>query len=179
VYRRRAVPELDRIQHRPLNAGWSDVTQDFLPWLAENISVLSQSIDLPLSLINRDHPIGADSLDLFLEDDVGRRVIVDTQLVPTTDCPLGKLLSYCACTEAKVVIWIAEQFKEEHLLALEWLNHNSLMDIGFFAVELHLGQIGQSPLAPDLRVAVRPNKWAKWIRTEAQVHRAWSGFGNP
>ena len=53
---------------------------------------------------------------------------------------LGKLLTYCAGTDAKVLIWIAEMFNEEHIAALEWLNNNSLTDIALFAVEVRLFQ---------------------------------------
>jgi hypothetical protein len=46
---------------------------------------------------------------------------------------LGKLLTYCAGTNADVVIWIAETLNEEHLAALEWLNKSTVQGVGFFA----------------------------------------------
>lgn len=172
------MTEFEPLEERLLSTGWTHGAREFTPWLAENLGVLSKAIALPLSLVDRERRIGRDSLDMLLEDDQGRRVIVEIETEVASSSQLGKLLSFCACTEAKVVIWIAARFNDEHVVALEWLNNNSLTDIGFFAVEVHLYQIGESPLALHCRAIVRPNEWAKHVHSESQAQRTWSGFGS-
>ncbi len=96
-------------------------------------------------------------------------MIVENQFGQTDHDHLGKLLTYCAGTEADVVIWIAERLNEEHLAALECLNENTRSGVGFFGVELELLRISDSPLAPNFRVLVQPNEWAKSVRPAAQT----------
>ena len=47
---------------------------------------------------------------------------------------------------------MASNFTEEHLAVLEWFNQNTIADVGFYAVEVELLKIGDSPLAPNFRV---------------------------
>jgi hypothetical protein len=53
--------------------------------------------------------------------------------------------------------------------ALEFLNQNTTEDLNFFAVEIELWRIGDSPLAPKFEVVVRPNQWAKAGREQARA----------
>jgi hypothetical protein len=52
---------------------------------------------------------------------------------------------------------------------LEFLNQNTTEDLNFFAVEIELWRIGDSPLAPKFEVVVRPNQWAKAGREQARA----------
>ena len=56
-------------------------------------------------------------LDLLLADARDRVVIVENQFGATDHDHLGKLLTYCAGTDAQVVIWISESLNEEHVAA--------------------------------------------------------------
>ncbi len=122
----------------------------------------------------QEHAVGRYSADLLLEDVDGRKVVVENQFGTTDHDHLGKLLTYCAGTEARVVIWIAETLNDEHAAALEWLNQNTGEDVGFFGVELELLQIGDSPYAPNFRVLVKPNQWVKAERSATAERRDWS-----
>ncbi len=142
---------------------------DFTPWLAENLDYLADELELDLVLRAKEHPVGPYSLDLLLEDESGRVVIVENQFNKTDHGHLGQLLTYCAGTKAQVVVWIAERMTQEHVAALEWLNDNTIPGTGFFGVELEVLQIGNSPLAPHFRVVVKPNDWTKNVRAETQT----------
>jgi hypothetical protein len=155
---------LNRIQAR---TGWPNEAADFTPWLAQNLDRLEEALGLPLVLTATEQRVGRYSLDLLMEDSRGRVVIAENQFGRTDHDHLGKLLTYCAGTEAQVLIWIAESFTEEHLAALQLLNTNSVEEVGFFAVELELLQISDSPLAPNFRVLVQPNDWAKRVRPQS------------
>ena len=61
------------------------------------------------------------------------------------------------------MIWIAEELKEEHRKALDWLNEKTVEGIEFFGLEVELWQIGDSQPAPKFNVVSQPNDWAKRV----------------
>jgi hypothetical protein len=150
-----------RLAAVPLRDGWASEAQSFTPWLADNLDMLGEALGLALEFRQREHPVGRYSLDLLLSDAQGRVVIVENQLEQTDHGHLGQLLTYCAGTNADVVVWIASAITLEHAAALEWLNTNTRTGIGFFGVELQLLRIGDSLPAPHFNVVVRPNDWTK------------------
>ncbi len=89
-------------------------------------------------------------------------MIVENQFGQTDHDHLGKPLTYCAGTKAKVVVWIAESFTDEQA------------GTGFFAVELELLRIGQSRPAPHFRVVAQPNEWTKQALRETAETIAWT-----
>ena len=172
-------------QLRPLAAssaeGWDHEAHDFTPWLAENLDLLGEELGLALRIREREAAVGRYSLDLLLEDAQGRTVIVENQFGQTDHDHLGKLLTYCAGTEADVVVWLSESLTDEHAAALEWLNENTVAGVGFFGVELGLLKIDDSKPAPHFRVVVQPNEWKKRARPEPQAAAAswnWLTFGD-
>jgi hypothetical protein len=169
------APRFGRL--RPVSAsspdGWDHEAHDFTPWLAEHLDLLGEQLGLALRLRKREYPVGRYSLDLLLEDAQGRTVIVENQFGQTDHDHLGKLLTYCAGTEAEAVIWIAESLTEEHIGALEWLNENTVAGIGFFGVELELLKIDDSRPAPHFKIAVQPNEWRKRVRPEPEAPQGW------
>jgi hypothetical protein len=156
---------LERVSARQ---GWQTEDRDFTPWLAHHLDGLSDAIGLHLELVDREHSVGRYSLDLLLEDSRARVVVAENQFGQTDHTHLGQLLTYCAGTDAQVLIWLAERFTDEHAAALEWLNENSVEDVGFFGIELELLKIDESRLAPDFRVRVRPNAWTKAARRQTR-----------
>jgi hypothetical protein len=157
-----------------LREGWKDEARDFTPWLAENLERLGEQIGLALELRENEHAVGRYSLDLLAEDVTGRIVIIENQLEPSDHTHLGQLLTYCAGTDARVVVWVAPSFTPEHLAALEWLNQNTNVDVGFFAVEIELLRIGDSPMAPNFRTVLRPNQWVKETRPVIAQQGEWN-----
>jgi hypothetical protein len=169
--------KLERVSAR---AGWPHEASAFTPWLATHVELLGEAVGLALSLEAREHPVGRYSLDLLLSDETGRKVIVENQFGQTDHGHLGKLLTYCAGTDAEIVIWIAERLNSEYVAALEWLNDKTGAEVGFFGIEFELLRIDQSPLAPNFRVLVQPNAWTKSVRptTATQpIDWDWAAYG--
>lgn len=162
-----------RLERRPAREGWRNEPGDFTPWLADHLDLLGAELKLALSLQGREHPVGRYFLDLLLQDGRGRVVIAENQFEGTDHDHLGKLLTYCAGTKAEVAIWIAESFTDEHVAALQWLNDNTAVGIGFYGVELELLQIGEER-APHFNVRVRPNEWVQRQRQAVAERVEWS-----
>jgi hypothetical protein len=163
--------QLSHLVRVPLREAWKHEAGDFTPWLAEadNLNHLSDALGLgELELVATEHWVGDFKLDILCTDGTDQ-VIIENQLERTNHSHLGQLITYAAGIDAKKVVWVAEAFRPEHVAALEFLNQNTTEDLNFFAVEVELYRIGESPLAPKFEVVVKPNEWAKAGREQAKA----------
>lgn len=162
---------LSKLVRVPLREAWKHEANDFTPWLAEseNLNALAETLGLgELELVATEHWVGEFKLDILCTVGVDQ-VIIENQLEKTNHSHLGQIITYAAGIGAKKVIWVAESFRQEHVAALEFLNQNTTDELNFFAVEVELWRIGESPLAPNFEVVVKPNEWAKAGREQAKA----------
>lgn len=162
---------LSKLERVPLREAWKHEANDFTPWLAaeDNLNGLADALGLPeLALVATEHWVGEFKLDILCTSGE-EQVIIENQLERTNHTHLGQILTYAAGTGARKVIWVAESFRPEHVAALEFLNQNTTDDLNFFAVEVELWRIDDSPLAPKFEVVVKPNEWAKTGREQAKA----------
>ena len=162
---------LSKLERVPLRDAWKHEAGDFTPWLAEseNLTLLADTIGLSdLECVAVEHQVGDFKLDILCTDGEDQ-VIIENQLEKTNHTHLGQILAYAAGVGARKVIWIAESFRPEHAAALQFLNENTTDDLSFFAVEVELWKIGNSPLAPKFEVVVKPNDWVKSGREQARA----------
>jgi hypothetical protein len=153
-----------------LRSIWPHEAHDFSKWLAkeENLSLLSDTVGIDLVLEELESAVGGFHVDLYAsEESTGRKIIIENQLEDTDHDHLGKLITYAAGKSAEVIIWIVKRARDEHRLAVEWLNQHTDSNIGFFLLEIELWQIDNSPYAPKFNVVERPNDWAKFVKAAA------------
>lgn len=165
---------LGKLEQVPLREAWKHEANDFTPWLAEteNLDALAEALGLgELVHVATEHGVGDFKLDILCTDGEDQ-VIIENQLEKTNHTHLGQILAYAAGVGAKKVIWIAESFRPEHAAALDFLNENTTEDLSFYAVEVELWRIAESPLAPRFAVLVRPNNWLKSGREQARAASA-------
>ena len=159
--------ELKRI---PLREKWDHEARKFTPWLAENIQKLGGALGMDLEVIDREAAVGDFSLNLLAQDlGSSRTVIIENQLTQTDHDHLGKLLTYAAGFDASIVIWIAEEVRDEHRQAMEWLNQKTDIETQFFAVVVEVLQIDNSNPALDFKLVVFPNEWQKSQKQKTSV----------
>ncbi len=162
---------LSKLERVPLREAWKHEASDFTPWLAEtdNLNALADALGISeLVLVATEHWVGDFKLDILCTDG-DEQVIIENQLEKTNHSHLGQIIAYAAGVGAKKVIWVAESFRPEHAAALQFLNDNTTDELNFFAVEVELWKIGDSPLAPKFEVVVKPNEWAKAGREQARA----------
>lgn len=162
---------LGKLERIPLRKAWAHEAGEFTPWLAQadNLTLLAESLGLSeLELVGTEHPMGDFKVDILCTDD-GGKVIIENQLEKTNHTHLGQILTYAAGVGARKVIWLAEAFRTEHVAALEFLNQHTTDELDFFAVEIELWRIGDSPMAPSFNVVVKPNDWAKTGQQNAKA----------
>ena len=120
------LQKLGKMEKVGIKQVWQYEASDFTPWLAENISLLSEVIDLSIEQIKTEAPVGKFSLDILARDsDSGKYVVIENQYGDTNHDHLGKLLTYAAGYDACAAIWVAESFTDEHRKALDLLNHRT------------------------------------------------------
>lgn len=162
---------LGKLERISLRKAWAHEAGEFTPWLAQadNLNLLAESLGLnELELVGIEHPVGDFKVDILCSDN-GGKVIIENQLEKTNHTHLGQILTYAAGVGARKVIWLAESFRTEHVAALEFLNQHTTDELDFFAVEIELWRIGESPMAPSFNVVVKPNDWAKTGQQNAKA----------
>lgn len=115
---------------RPRSA-WQHEAHDFTPWLAENLDQLGAAIGLVIEPEGTEIAVGAFSADLLARDVSGRRVLVENQLETTDHGHLGQIMTYLSGLEAEIVVWIATEFRDQHVSALDWLMNIHQMSLHF------------------------------------------------
>ena len=128
----------------------------------ENIENLNDILGLTLVDISKEAYVGSYRCDIFAKDETtGTKVIIENQLEASNHDHLGKIITYASGLDAKVVVWIVKQAKEEHRSAIEWLNNNTNNELNFFLIELHAYKIDDSNPAPMFEVIEKPNGFIK------------------
>jgi Domain of unknown function (DUF4268) len=148
-----------------VTAVWPTEPHHFTPWLLENADVLSEALGIDVELEAREFRVGKFSLDLIgKESSTGNPLIVENQYGSTDHGHLGQLLTYAGGTKPGTNVWIAEQFRDEHRAALEWLNAHTDPEVRFFAVRVGAVTLKGAPtglIARSLELVVAPNDFEK------------------
>ncbi|MDE0484330.1 MAG: DUF4268 domain-containing protein [Candidatus Poribacteria bacterium] len=171
------MPKFSKLKKIKLRKHFPNEATDFTPWLAENIDRLSDALDLDLEVIDTNYPVGNLELDLLAKaknENSSKTVIIENQLEKADHRHLGQLLAYAAGLDAKIIIWIADEFRDEYRQVLEWLNEQTPIEIGFFAVIVELLQIEgleDSPVALEFRAVIAPNQWKKSVKPTGDTER--------
>jgi hypothetical protein len=146
---------------------WKHEQYGFSEWLSrnENIEILNEILGLTLVDITKEAYVGTYRCDLFAIDEAtGTRVIIENQLESSNHDHLGKIITYASGLDAKVIVWIVKEAKEEHRSAIEWLNNNTNSELNFFLIELHAYKIGDSIPAPKFEIIEKPNGFIKYSK---------------
>jgi hypothetical protein len=152
------IGKLERVELRKV---WEKEAKDFTSWLASHLDVLSEHLDVPLTLLDQEKAAGAFSADIFAEGTGGQTVVIENQLEKTDHDHLGKLITYISNLEAKTAIWISSLPRPEHVTAVEWLNEMSPADTSFYLVKVEAFRIGNSEPAPLFTIVCGPSAESK------------------
>ena len=137
-------------------------TSDSNPRLAENISLLSDALHIELELVQTEAWIGHYNGD-FLADDkqMDAAIIIEHRSDETYHYQLGELLACAENYNARILIWIADNFREEHRSALDWLNRWTPAEFEVYGVEIRSIQEGDTDTNFEFVPAVAPAAWSK------------------
>ena len=147
---------IGKIEKVPLRDIWKHEAHDFTKWLQDNIDVLSDVINLPLTNVEREQTTGNFYVDLTAEDNSGKTVIIENQLEKSNHDHLGKIITYLSSMDAATAIWIVSEPRPEHVSAINWLNESTAAN--FYLLKIEGVKIGNSDPAPLLTLIVGPSE---------------------
>lgn len=158
------MAEIGRLIEVDVRELWKHEQYDFSNWLVKesNIEYLNEILGLTLIEVDKEINVGPYRCDIVATDETsGLKVIIENQLESTNHDHLGKIITYASGIDAKVIVWIVREAKEEHRAAIEWLNNYTSSEIDFFLIEIHAYKIGDSNPAPKFEVVEKPNDFVK------------------
>ena len=158
--------KISRLKNISPRDAWKHEAHDFTPWLFDNLQELGNAIGLELEPEGTEVSVGSFSADILARDAQGRLVLIENQLESTDHTHLGQLLTYLSGLDAEIVVWVATDFRDPHLSAINWLNEHTDERFAFFAIKLRVVAIDNSPVAPIFEVLARPNEWNR------EMHRS-------
>ena len=154
--------QISTLENIDIRSIWKNESSDFTPWLAENINRLGDVIDMDLTVIEEEKPVGVFSADIFCKDEnTENNVVIENQLDISDHKHLGQLLTYATGLNAKSIVWLSSEFKDEHRAVLDKLNEITDPDINFFGIKIEAVKIGNSDIAINFKVISQPNEWIK------------------
>ena len=162
---------LGKLKKIELREGWKHEANDFTKWLAqeENLALLGNEIGFDIKLIQTEARVGSFNVDILAEEEnTGNKVVIENQLEVSNHDHLGKVITYASGYNAKVIIWVVKDVREEHRNAIDWLNENTNEEIGFYLLRIELWQIENSLPAPKFEMICKPNDWAKAIKSASE-----------
>lgn len=149
-----------KLERVPVKNVWEHEALDFTPWLAKNLSLLGEALDMDLEPVQEEARSGGFSLDILAEDaKSGALVAIENQLEWTDDGHLGQLLTYAGWHDARILVWVAPHFTQQHRDALERLNRWTPYEIEVYGVEVSAVKIGYSKPGPVFKPVVLPRAW--------------------
>ncbi|KRE09491.1 hypothetical protein ASE63_21080 [Bosea sp. Root381] len=166
-------------------AVWPHEALKFTPWLASQLDHLGEAIGDELELLSAETAVGPFSADIVARNQYGETVLIENQLAKSDHTHLGQIMTYLAGLEAKTIIWVSTRFQAEHVSAMRWLNDHTPPEFRFFAIELRVVRIGDSPAAPIFDIVVQPNAFEREIKarktealakSDSRLRDFWTGY---
>ncbi|MDD9854961.1 MAG: hypothetical protein OXU88_02150 [Gammaproteobacteria bacterium] len=153
---------LGKLERVEVRQAWAHEAHHFTPWLADHLDELAEKLGVQLELEEKEMAVGPYRADIVARNSYDNsRVLIENQLETANLQHLGQILAYMAGLDAHVVVWVATDFQDVHRSAIRWLNEHTVDPFAFFAVQLSVVRIGDSPPAPVFEILERPNEWER------------------
>lgn len=151
--------DLGSIKNVAIQDVWPREASDFTPWLASNLNYLSEKLDMELTADITEAPVGDFSADIIARDlSTNRIVVIENQFGQSDHRHLGQIITYAAGRGATAVVWVAENIRPEHRVAIDLLNRGMKSVLQFYAVEVSIIRIDNSRPAFTLDVICAPEE---------------------
>ena len=164
------MTQLGRLEKVDVRKVWEHEARDFSAWLArpENLEMLGEQIGIEIESLGTEVEMGSFRIDILgKEPNTDERIIIENQLEQTNHDHLGKVITYAAGLDARYLIWIVKDVRDEHLKAIEWMNEHLDDSIRCFLVKIEVWQIGDSKPAPRFDVISMKNDWVATVKKSA------------
>lgn len=136
------LPSLGALKRIDVRNIWQTEAYHFTPWLAQNLDILAETLDMELEIEAQEKNVGPFRADILCKDTLDNSwVLIENQLERTDHTHLGQLMTYASGLQAVTIIWISTHFTEEHRSALDWLNTITDDNFTFLALKWSFGRL--------------------------------------
>lgn len=155
--------EIGRLEEVDIREVWPGEATDFTPWLAEqgSLGILGSRLGLNLRSAASEVKVGAFKADIVCYEVADRhrriKVLIENQLKTFDHTHLGQAQTYSLEVNAGICIWIAKDFRPQHLAVVEELNSKIGREVDFYCVTVKAVRIGDSQPAALFDVALKPD----------------------
>lgn len=155
--------ETSKGESSPLRKVWIvNETSASNPRLAESLSQLSAALHLKFELVEQEAWIGRYNGDILADDPKSdAAIVIEHHSDETYHYQLGHVLTCAENYNARTLIWIADNFREEHRAALDWLNRWTPAEIEVYGVEIHTTEAEGSDANLKFVPVIVPASWSK------------------
>ena len=136
---------------------WKDES-DFKKWLVqkEALDLVGTAIDTNITILKTNIELNSFVADILAEDtNTKKKLIIQSWLESTNNDSLGKLITYSSGAGADTAVWIATEVRDEHKLAVDWLNAQGLK---FYLLTIEIQQTDDLNRVPKFTVVSRPKQ---------------------
>ncbi len=158
-----SIIPLSTLDDIDLRDAWPDEAKNFTPWMFnEGCKQLSGTIGIDIIPDAIESSVGSFRCDILAhQNGTDNIIVIENQLEKTDHIHLGELLTYASGKNAKIIIWVVKDAREEHQSAIKRLNEITSNDIGFYLVRIKLYSIDGSNPAPKFEIIEAPNNYEK------------------
>lgn len=171
--------KLGRLEKVELRDVWKHEAKDFSDWLAipENMQMLGEALDIDIEVIDREVEVGKYRIDILAKENyTENKINIENQLEVSDHDHLGKIITYAAGLDAKYVVWVLKDVRDEHLKAIQWLNDIVNDDVYFFLVKVELWKISNSEPAPSFEILSTKNNWVSTMKKSSSASESKNNY---
>ncbi len=136
-------PEKELISQISMKEVWTNDTNRveercMSPFIKDHIDDISAITDKELEVVDMEVFVGDFRADIICKDtETNDIVVIENQLDRTDHDHIGKAITYLSNLDAKVIVWICQEARPEHIKAIEKLNEITTDDYSFYLLELN------------------------------------------
>lgn len=154
-----------KLQFGRLTEAWKGEAADFTPLLAEQLDNIGDALGLDLASVGRSEvtTTGGRRIDIVAQDADGSEFVIENQYGRADHDHLTRGLAYAVAREARGLIVVAEEHRDEFRAVASYLNAMAELDpdhgISVWLVEAKAVRIADSPWAPLFTTVIEPNRF--------------------
>lgn len=143
-----------------VRAIWPSEARHFTPLVAHNnLDQLGTATGLDLALRKVESSVHGRFVDILAEDVTrGLSVVIENQYAESDADHLGRLIAYASGKRAGILIWIAEDFRDDFRESVNWLNSHTTDEVEVYAVSFRAYGDVESPRVEFSLIAAPPAK---------------------
>lgn len=100
---------------------------DFSPWLAKQNKILADIINEDVSLYKTEMKLGEFYIDIAVANNQRQIIPIENQFKTSDHIHLGKVITYASLLNTDKVIWVADNFRNEHRNLINKMNFDLIM----------------------------------------------------